>query len=437
MPWFIAAGIGAGVAGSAWGASESKKAAKEAQKGETAATREAIERAEESFQVSEQMLAPYAQQEAIASQQMMAQMGLGGGGGGVGGGGYTSGADIRQQRESVQNMINEMLVDETGNAGLDGFRNVNAVNEGAKRVFETLNELQQSGQLPAGYSVPSIEDLNQTATDAVSAFGGVSAAGHAAVQRTGGTGSARGPTEARYSGGAGIEDVLGKYGVGAGVQPGGPGGMVGQPQPVGAPGAPGGPQTAQDIMMRAGTYEDPREDPELAAYLGLTPESMQVGAGYQETPAYAAAREAGMETVEQGAAGAGTLYSGARGEALRDVGQEVEQQYYLDAMNRREAMMGARRGTWETGKTREQSYYNNFMQMLSAMGSPTTATNIEELRHATATGTGTMGLESARNIGQLQLGAAGAQQAAASDVMGGLFKLGSAYIGRNAPAGAS
>ncbi|MEE8307270.1 MAG: hypothetical protein V3R81_08390, partial [Gammaproteobacteria bacterium] len=252
-----------------------------------------------------------------------------------------------------------------------------------------------------------------------------------------------------------IQGLIDKYQVG-GPAPGAPAGPMGPQQT--AEGEPAGPtpQTAGDIMGRAGVegmspelqeryqtdiMEDPRTDPELAAYLGLTPESMDVGQSYQDTQAYQGAVEAGTRAVNQGAAGSGSLYSGRRGTALRDVGQKVEQGYYFDADDRQERMMGARRGERAAGigrrglevgmgRQREDSYYNNYMQMLSSMSTPQTTTNIEQMRQGTARGEGANIMGTARDVGNLNVASANANQAAMADIAGGVMQMGSSWIDR-------
>jgi hypothetical protein len=188
--------------------------------------------------------------------------------------------------------------------------------------------------------------------------------------------------------------------------------------------------------------EDPRTDPGLAAYLGLTPESLQVGAGYQDTPAYAAAREAGIEAVEAGAAGGGTLYSGRRGKALRDVGQNVEQTYYMDAMNRRAQMMGARRGQrqqdigrrgteYGAERSREQSYYNNYMNILNQLASPTTTTNIATMGTNLGRAEAANLLGTARNLGDLQMGQAANEAAMWGDLATGAGNVIETFVNRD------
>ena len=492
MPWGVAAAA-IGVAGTVYASNKSSKAAESAAEGEGAASAEAIARSQEAFSQTEAELTPYARQEQAASTQLMAQMGLappsGGGGQGMGTGGDSwgfgaapkstggaaSGAAGREGGE-FQRFMEDMLGDQMAIATRAGYSRDKAASEAARRAEGFLQSLKQSGDLPADFTTPSLSDL----TAAVHTMGAdnqynfKSYGRNADGSMTQGTGpqsleavkgrlQTHGGAETllpQYFEQQGQENIVGvnadgtpKMGIptpaGGTAQMGGPGGMPDQgagPQRMGASdvmglaGMEAMPEEVREEYL-AGVMEDPRSDPELAGYLGLTEESMQVGSGYQDTPAYMAAREAGIEAVDQGAAGGGTLYSGARGEALRDVGQGVEQEYYMDAMNRRESMMGARRGeygarqgrvagAYNTGRQEQQSYYNNYMQLLSGMSAPTTTTNIGSMRQGAATGQGATALSTARNIGDLKMGAAANQGAAATDIAGGIMKMGGAYIGR-------
>jgi hypothetical protein len=66
--------------------------------------------------------------------------------------------------------------------------------------------------------------------------------------------------------------------------------------------------------------------------MGLAPG--EAGTAYMQTPGYQSAIDEGTRAVNTGAAGAGMLYSGARGGALRDVGAGVQNQYYTNYMDR-------------------------------------------------------------------------------------------------------
>lgn len=55
---------------------------------------------------------------------------------------------------------------------------------------------------------------------------------------------------------------------------------------------------------------------------------------FQMTPQYRSAMAAGLESVNQGAAGAGMLMSGSRLEGLQQTGQNIQNQAYGDYLNR-------------------------------------------------------------------------------------------------------
>lgn len=128
------------------------------------------------------------------------------------------------------------------------------------------------------------------------------------------------------------------------------------------------------------------------------------GTAYMQTPAYQAAIDQGVAAVDQGAATGGALYSGRRGEALKDVGQGVQ-----------------------------QSYYTNYMNILQNMASPTTATNLSNMGIQQA---GTIGSQNiaAQNVssGYNMMGQQ-AQGAAMSDIFGGISSGISAYMNRPTP----
>jgi len=125
------------------------------------------------------------------------------------------------------------------------------------------------------------------------------------------------------------------------------------------------------------------------------------GTAYMRTPVYQGAIQAGTDAVNAGAAEAGSLYSGARGIALKDVGQNVN-----------------------------QSMYNNYLNLLQNTASPATATNFSN-----------MGIGQAGNIGQQNIAATqmrnaynmqGAEDQGAyyADVAGGLSNAFTAYMNR-------
>ena len=115
---------------------------------------------------------------------------------------------------------------------------------------------------------------------------------------------------------------------------------------------------------------------------------------YMNAPGYQGAIQAGTEAVNQGAANDGALYSGSRGNALKEVGQSVQ-----------------------------QSYYNNYINMLSNMANPSTATNLANINIGAAGNIGSNNI-AATNLNNQN------QSAMIADIMGGLTSAGSAYINR-------
>ena len=186
---------------------------------------------------------------------------------------------------------------------------------------------------------------------------------------------------------------------------------------------------------------DPRTDPELAGYLGLTEESAIMGGEYRDLPAYERMREQAFADVMGSQAGAGTLYSGRRGEALRDVSAETELDFMREAQRQHENMlaarraertraMGARAGEVGAGRQREQSYYNNYMNMLARMASPSTTTNIARMGTDIGKEVGGTLVGTARDVGNLQMGSAANQAAMYGDLAGGVIQMGSDWLAR-------
>lgn len=485
MPWGLAAGAAIG-AGSAYLQGErAEDAADRAADRESAASAEAIARQERELENARALLNPYIRQEQAASQQLMAQMGLGGGGAGGGGGGFgfvdpsqlATGSDIGAQPNDL--FLDDMLAELIAVEAHSGYEGETGIIRGVQKAREYIGELKAEGRLPADFPVPDQGTLMQRANDVVNAYGGiVDLRRNVAMDY----GTIVGGQE---YGRPQIDQILDRYGVpsqadieSGTVQAGGPGGMMGDGEflggsPANPPGA-GGAMTARDIMGLAGIeglppeireayYEDimASRDPidlgvgdfmseDYQSYMGLTPESLRVGAEYQQSPAYQRAIEQGTRTVNQGAAGAGTLYSGARGEALRDMGQEVEQGYYFDAMNRRADMLADRRQTYgaelarrlaerrdsmgrmgsevAAGRQQEQSFYNNYMTMLSQLASPATATNVAQMGMNIGRETGATLMDATRAANNLSVAGTNVGNAALADVTGGLMDMGSAWL---------
>ncbi len=125
------------------------------------------------------------------------------------------------------------------------------------------------------------------------------------------------------------------------------------------------------------------------------------GTAYMETPAYQATIDQGVAAVDQGAATGGALYSGARGEALKDVGQGVQ-----------------------------QSYYNNYMNILQGMANPTSTTNLSNIGINQAGTIGAQNIAAQQQSSAYNLIGQEAQGAAMSDIFGGISSGISAYMNR-------
>jgi len=462
--WVAAATAVVGAGASMYSAKKQGEAAEDAAKREGAASTAAIERQEAAYEEAKAALSPYARQEQAASSQMMTQLGLGGGGGGAPGGadpwgfeagGYGAGASDQADRDAAEAAFLDNLIAEemaiARRAGYKGKHGYKAVAQGARMATSAIKQLKAAGKLPPDFKEPSMADWDARGWEQMKVHGGYKALGRNFGDLSQSSGFGRYEQfastymdettrldDAAAERAAAAEDATMGGGVGGAPGATGPGGAFTAGDIMGMAGVEQLPQEIQDQYL-ADLMEDPRSDPELAAYLGLTEESMQVGAGYQDTPAYAAAREAGVEAVDAGAAAGGGLYSGRRGRALRDVGQEVEQQYYQDAMNRRQQMMGARRGEraaaigrrgveYGAERGREQSYYNNYMQMLSAMASPQVTQNIAAMGTSLGKETSANLMGTARSIGDLEIGAAGAEGAAIADIAGGAMDMASTWI---------
>lgn len=465
MVWGAIAGAAIGAAASIWGGSQQSKATEKAAEREQEAARRALEVQTQRFEEGRAALQPYAAQEQAASLQMMAQMGLTPPpGADRGGGAFGFGAPVMGQapsEQATQRLMEDLITQQmtiNHRNGMDDDRRNMA--ESSRQAIAQIRQMKAAGQLPQDFPELSQSDWQQLAFDQRGAHGGMKSMRRSTeIARNEQGGLLSEPNVAAlaqqyFPGGEAPSNVT--------TQQMGPGQMLDPAtgEPMDRMGGAGGmpqPKTAQDIMRMAGIEgmppaiqqqylrelaEDPRRDPELAAYLGLTEESLQVGAGYQDTPAYRAAREAGVEAVEAGAAGGGTLYSGRRGKALRDVGQQVEQGYYQDAMNRRQQMMGARRQE-RTGaigrrgreygaeRSREQSYYNNYMNLLNQLAAPTTTTNIAAMGTSIGKAEAANLLGTARNLGDLQMGQAAQEAGMWGDIATGAGEAAQAWINRD------
>jgi len=129
--------------------------------------------------------------------------------------------------------------------------------------------------------------------------------------------------------------------------------------------------------------------------------------GFEETPQYQSALKAGLESVNQGAAGAGMLMSGSRLQGLQQTGQGIQNKEFY---NQYSMQKGA---------------YDDYLNRLMSVGSPQTALTL-----------GAAGMGMGQNVaGQLmqsqqmqnmyaQQGQAG-QQGAINDIIG----AGASFVG--------
>ncbi|GAF87019.1 unnamed protein product, partial [marine sediment metagenome] len=141
---------------------------------------------------------------------------------------------------------------------------------------------------------------------------------------------------------------------------------------------------------------------QLDIEMGLAPGA--AGTSYMSSPAYDAARGAGISAVNQGTANTGSLYSGARGEALRDVGQGVQQQFYT-----------------------------NYMNMLQNMATPSATGSVASLGMGQAATIGGQNIAAQNTASNYQMQGVAAQNAANADLFGGIANIGSAYMNYNRP----
>ena len=462
MSWGAVVATGIGVAGKVLGGGDS--GADEAAQLSREGTEAAVQRSQEAFGVSEQMMAPFAEQEYAAANQMSAQLGLptmGGGGGGGGGTGYGGNYAARQQSEQnlagFDNVIREMMTQAQVRYKRSGYSGSSIHREAAQVVGRQLEKLKKQGKLPQNYQMPNVSDLTGMAEQIEDQYGGHTKMAKNLYPEI------KGGKDFNFNEGFDdrFDQLTEKFGVNLGgdvapgdMQAGGPGGQVGGAEMVGAP-APQA-QTAASIMERAGLTQLPPElaeqymgeaqrmaetDPALAEYLGLTEDSMQVGNAYQEGAPYQRAIEQGTEAINVGAGAAGGLYSGSRGRELARMGHETELGYYQQAQQERDRMMQARRGQrgeemntmgaeYAGGLNREAAAYNNYMTMLNSMSAPTTTTNIENMRGGAARGEGAMLMSTGRDLGDLAIGEAGAKQARNADITSGFMQLAESFIDR-------
>ena len=150
----------------------------------------------------------------------------------------------------------------------------------------------------------------------------------------------------------------------------------------------------------SGAPSSPYMNPE-GAY-EVAPEHVYRPRDTSQIPGYQAAMDESLRAAEQSAISSGsTAYGGRRLEAAGEVGAGVQ-----------------------------QSYYNNYMNMLQNMASPQSATNMASMGLNQGVSMGQQNLAATNQSNQYRMEGAGARQAGIGDILGaGAGVLGGAYAG--------
>lgn len=172
-------------------------------------------------------------------------------------------------------------------------------------------------------------------------------------------------------------------------------------------------QEIAELESRIASYEDRVSQAQQVIDSRQGDQQPEVAStAYLDLPSYKGAVTEGVSAVNQGAATSGSLYSGARGEALKDVGQSVQ-----------------------------QTYYNNYMNILQGMANPASTTNLSNMGIGSAASMGNVNAATASQINASNLAGVGqsnaynlqgtqAQNAAIADIAGGVSSGVSAYMNR-------
>jgi len=141
---------------------------------------------------------------------------------------------------------------------------------------------------------------------------------------------------------------------------------------------------------------------QLMVELGLA--EGEAGTAYLDTPGYQAMLTETREGVDQASANSGNLYSGRRGEAAGEASAGVQ-----------------------------QSFYNNYMNLLTNMSSPTTATNLASMGVGQGIAMGQQNLSAQQIAGGYNVSAAQTNQAAFGDIVGAGANIYSGYLAGSTP----
>lgn len=155
----------------------------------------------------------------------------------------------------------------------------------------------------------------------------------------------------------------------------------------------------QQLIDLDSNYEDKKA--EIEALNAQPRVESQPGTAFMSTPGYRGAQQAGIEAVNAGAAGAGSLYSGSRGEALSSVGQQVQ-----------------------------QSYYTNYMNILQGMASPTSTSNMANINIGQAGQIGRQNIAANTQAAGYRMAGTEAENQFMADAIGGVTSGVGAYMNR-------
>ena len=444
MPWGLAAAaVGAG-ASIYQGRKAEKAAEREADRARRAGAATSAE-LEEGRQRAVGALSPYARQEQAASSQLMAQMGLGPPPGATMGGATMGGAnpwgfgagpgggalDNPNQR-NIDQFIRDSFADYVAIAERAGYntKSGKAQAEAARVMERVFQNFKNDGSLPEDFPVPTYEDMYDMGMQLEEQgfdWGNYARDAEGNKLRHGSTWNDQEILRHlnRFGGAEGVSPAAGM------AQMGGPGGMPAGEQPgqfMGddmryreGPGA--GLETVSSIMQRAGATRAPEGFAERY-YADIEAPTPAFGMGYTENPAYQAMIEETMKNVNQGFAGAGGLYSGARGKGLREASARTQMDFYRDLADREQrAYEGdlTRRGNLlgrEMG--REDQYFTNYMNTLQSIANPAATTNIANIETGQAANMARIPGQTAAAVGEANLMGTQAQNQMVADLASGI-----------------
>ena len=424
MPDPLTAVGAAGVGASLYGTKKAGEAAESVsdQTLQTAREAEALNR--ERFGEAQQLLSPYIQRSDIAQQQLMSELGLP----------VSTTSPYMQQQQAVEQQaiaqqgaettVSDRMAERgipqyittqtpTGRTGRGTMRSEQVINPEYERAYQEELANVRAAPTQAQSQAQAQAGAPQTA----------------AAPGTG------------YRGTEAYQNLMGAYDPYADV--------------IGTP-------SYEDITAPLQEYQDLVRGDAVRAPIEEYQRMLNEGVDVTQLPGYQKMIQERTAAVNQGAAGAGALYSGRRGEALAEVGGETEREFYSDYMNRQQQLAGQLSGLEETRLGREgqlasafsgieagrlgrfgdltsaragteSQFYSNYMNMLQNLGSPNVAQNLASLGTGQAATIGQQNIASQQAAGQTQLQGVGAENAALADLMKGGTNIATAYMNQQQP----